>query len=79
MRRLGLVETGLLIASQCDFEAKKARAEAGRHTRNLLAGLMSDVTVTDEAAHRAAVARAEQAEARKDEEVPRMGRAFLVK
>jgi hypothetical protein len=83
LRRLGVVETGLFLASRCDFEAETARAEADRHTRNRVAEMLSsvnqgDVTVTDKVAHAAALARAQQAEARKGGDVPRLGRAFLV-
>ncbi len=82
LRRLGIVETGLFVQAQCDFEAAKARAEAQHHTRDDLAELMRDVDggvrVTDEAAHAAALEQAQQAEARMEGDVPRLGRAFLV-
>ncbi len=82
LRRLGRVETGLFVSSNCDFVAEKARAEARCHTQNIVAEMLSraaagEVTVTDEVAHAAALKRAHQAEALKERDVPMLGRAFL--
>jgi hypothetical protein len=82
LQRLGLVETGLLLAARCDLEAEKATAEAQRYTRSDMAEMFNtiphgDVTVTDEAAHAAALERGRQAAARKEDDIPMLGRAFL--
>jgi hypothetical protein len=82
LQRLGLVETGLLLAARCDLEAEQATAEAQRCTRNDMAEMFTtlphgDVTVIDEAAHAAALERGRQAAVRKEGDIPMLGRAFL--
>ena len=79
LRRLGRVEAGVFAFARWEIMLKRAEGEARRSTSNLMADLervQSSETITDAAAHAAAVEKVEEAKRGSEEELPTWGKAF---
>ncbi len=77
LRRLGLVEDGLFLSANCDFDIVVAKRAVQRATREsvdeLFGNTRGDALLRDEDT----LGPVRKAEARKDADVPRLGRAFV--